>query len=90
MPEAIAARPRKRRRDAEANRRHQRAFYWRKRQGLRSTRQTFVYDDGMVAMLLRDGWLSPSEIEDPTAIGKAIDRLVKHAMADNGGWKLPR
>ena len=78
--------PPTRRRNPEANRRHQRAFYWRRRNYLGVTRRGIQYDERVISMLIRDGWLDLKDSDDPAAIWSAINQFVKDAAEDGSGW----
>ena len=79
--------PRPRKRDPEANRRHQRAHYWRRKQHLGVTRRGVRYDARVIEMLCSEGHLDPVESDDAAAIWSAINDFVKAAASGRGGWR---
>jgi hypothetical protein len=72
----IIGSPRKRRRDPEKNRKHQRDHYWRRKAGLGVSRCGIVYNACVIEFLKFWGRLDPAEQDDPRAIAAAISRFV--------------
>jgi hypothetical protein len=56
--------------------------------GMSVTRKGIAYDERVIAMLVRDGWLAPSDSSDKDAIWAAIDKMVRDAAEDRGGWRM--
>jgi hypothetical protein len=86
MPEPL---PRPRKRDPEANRRHQRDHYWRRRNYLAVTPRGIEYDEGTIDMLVRTWLLDPADSDDPSAVWAAISLLVQDVAEGRGGSRLP-
>jgi hypothetical protein len=83
MADLIPTLPRRRKRDSEANLRHQRAFQQRRRGGMSVTRVR--YDQRVINMLINEGWLSSVDSNDPVLIADAIESFLNNSSG--GGWR---